>query len=182
MAAKPASVLALASSTPRTSASSISPAAIRVLAASIAAGSSVSKGVRLVTAEEWAAYPRKGSGGTFAEIGLYDNGYPAATLYLAPKPASGGQLELWTYKPLSSFVSLATAISLPPGYERALRLALAGELAPSYGRVLDETLVANIADAKTSVFGLNQAILGHPAGPPPAVPVPVPVSEAPPAE
>lgn len=143
---------------------------VRVLGGSIAAGSSVTKGLRLVTAEEWAAYPAKGAGGNFAEVLFYDGAYPTGTVWLAPKPATGGTLELFNYIALASFATLATVIDLPPGYERALRLCLAVELAPEFGRALDPTVEANAENAKASIFGLNAAILGTPNPPAPAPP------------
>jgi hypothetical protein len=152
---------------------------LKVLAASIAAGSSVSRPVMPVTAEQYAAYPKRGVGGNFAEVLLYDNGYPNGTIYLAPIPANGGTLELFNYIALTAFASLATAIDLPPGYERALRAAFALELYSEYPREAGasfETLKLAADEAKASIFGLNQAILGSPSGPPPQ---PVPVAAPP---
>ncbi len=157
----------------------------RVLAASIAAGSSIARPVRLISAEEWAAYPKRGVAGNFAEVAFYDNAYPNATLWLGPKPVAGGSLELFSYMKLAGFATLATVIDLPDGYERALRLTLAIELAPEYGRRVPPELVANANDAKLSIFGLNASILGHPNGPPPAAPPAPPAPaprEAPPAQ
>ncbi|MCE5309630.1 MAG: hypothetical protein LLG20_18505 [Acidobacteriales bacterium] len=155
---------------------------VRVLAASIAAGSSISRGVRLVTAEEWANYPKRGVGGAFAEVGFYDAGYPNATLYLGPIPANGGSLELFSYMALTAFASLSASIDLPPGYERALRTAFALELYYEYPResgVAVDALKMAADDAKASIFGLNQAIMGSPAGPPPQPVVVAPPPAAP---
>ena len=142
----------------------------KVLAASISAGSSVARPVRLVTAEEWAAHPKRGVAGNFAEVAFYDNGYPDSVLWLGPKPVAGGTLELYQYMPLTKFATLATTITLPDGYERALRNTLAVEMAEEYGRPVTKSLAAAAEDAKVSVFGLSLSILGNPNVTTPAAP------------
>ncbi len=106
----------------------------------------------VVPAEVWADGGRN-------RILYYDHGYPNGTVWLRPAPTDG-TLELYSYKPLTSFATLNTAIALPDGYERALQLNLAVDLAPSFGRALDANIIALANDAKMSIQGLNQAVLG----------------------
>jgi hypothetical protein len=84
------------------------------------------------------------------------------TLLFNPIPAYGGMVEIASYKPLQPFNALTDTVNLAPGYTRALRWALAFEMAPEYGRPVSQELASLAADAKTSITGLNQAILGKP--------------------
>lgn len=137
---------------------------LKIQAASILKASSVTKPVRLVSAEEWVAYPKKGVAGLFAEVGYYDAAYPDGTLWLGPKPTAGGTLELFNYIPLAALATLATVIALPPGYERMLANALGVEVAGAFGKPITQAMVGLAEDAKLSILGLNKAVLGAPMG------------------
>jgi hypothetical protein len=132
---------------------------------SVTAASSISKPLEIVSADKWAAYAEKGEQGNFGDVLFYDAGFPTATIYVAPRPTSG-LIELYTLRALAAFSALADTITLPNGYEHALRHELAITLAPEYGAPVSKTLMENAANAKTAVFGLNQATLGHPGNPP----------------
>lgn len=56
---------------------------------------------------------------------------------------------------LNSGLALGDTVTVPYGYELALRLALAVELAPQYGRPLDGTLAANAIAARNAIRSLN---------------------------
>jgi hypothetical protein len=85
-------------------------------------------------------------------------------VYLWPKPAAGGTIQIDSYKELATVAALGTALAFPPGYERMLANLLSPEIASAFGKQATEVMMALATDAKTSVFGLNQAALGHPAG------------------
>ena len=73
----------------------------------------------------------------------------------APPPGpSVNVLELWVWRLLTEFSSLDEEINFPPGYEKALRYALAAQLAIEQGRdsVIQEALAK---DAMTAIAGLN---------------------------
>ena len=148
------------------------PARIRSVAV---VSSGVSQDVQSATAEEWAGIRDTTRAGKFARRYLYDNGFPSATLRLWPVPATGGAIEVFSLKPLAQFASLSDAISLPPGYEQALRFAFASVLAPEYGSVLSAEIAQNAAEAKGAIASLNAANLGAPL-PAPPVPAAPPVA------
>ena len=131
--------------------------------------------IELCTVEQWGSYADKTRTGVYADLLWFDGAFPLATIYLIPKPGTGSNLELYSYKPLVTFATLADTVSLPSGYERAIIHTLAVELWPQY-RPGDPSasLVALAQDAKASIFGLNAAILGTPHSV--AVPVPPPIS------
>ena len=84
----------------------------------------------------------------------YDTGFPASTLRLWAVPSQANTLFIDSQKPLTSFSTLATAVSLPPGYERALRLNLAVELMPEF-QVSNPRLDAMAREAKGGIKRVN---------------------------
>lgn len=119
--------------------------------------------MRIVTVDEWRKVEDYTRGGKFAEVLFYNVTSPTVGhIYMWPTPATGGVLDLWSYKPMAQLASLATTITMPEGYERALRTLLALELASEYGAPAPETLLANAQSAKAAIVGLNAAVLGTP--------------------
>ena len=108
-----------------------------------------------ITAEEWAAITERGASGKVPRKLYYDNNYPLATLNLWPVPSAGGQLDLLTWEQLAQLPLLTTTFDMPPGYERALKLNLALQLAPLYRKPVDPQLAQNAAEAKAALRGLN---------------------------
>ena len=133
----------------------------------------VSMPVQIVTSERWSAFKDRTRTGKFADELYWDAGYPTATLYLWPNPATGS-LEVHSLKPLAAFGSLSDTINLPPGYEHALKYNLATCIAPEYGNNLNQELLTAInAEAKSALATLNAQTIGPPlpaSGPTPAVP------------
>lgn len=125
--------------------------------------------VAIVTSAQWTQPKDRTATSKFAKELYYDGGYPTGTIGLWPIVSSGSTLELYSLKPLASFASLGDTISLPPGYEQALRFALAGVLAPEYGSAMPPEYAAAAADARQSIAAMNMATLGA-AVPPAAVP------------
>jgi hypothetical protein len=127
----------------------------------------------IVTSEIWVQVKDRTATSKFAQQLYYDGAYPLGTVWLWPAPVTGSSLELYSLKPLAVFSALSATIDLPPGYEHALRCALASVLAPEYGRALPPEVAAAAAEAKTSIGTLNAQVLGPPlpaAGPAAAAP------------
>jgi len=125
--------------------------------------------VEIVTAERFSVIAADRSATSFWVKALwYNNGYPTGTITVWPTPyvSSPGTslMELDVYDELATLATLGTAIALPPGYERMLANMLGPEIASAFGKPVTELMMVLATDAKTSVFGLNQAIHGHPGG------------------
>lgn len=75
-----------------------------------------------------------------------------------PPPAPSGiyWLDLWVWRLLTQFAGLDEDVNFPPGYEKALRYALAAQLAVEYGR--DSAVQEALAnDAEMAIAGLNRS-------------------------
>lgn len=73
----------------------------------------------------------------------YDNNYSSGlgTIYLWPVPTSTTITGvLYAALPIGRVTSLSETFDLPPGYERMIVTNLAVEMAPGFGRVVDNTL------------------------------------------
>jgi hypothetical protein len=130
--------------------------------------SNIAHALEIVTAEQWAQIRDRSRAGKWAEFLFADYAFPDLTLYLTPTPASGGSLEIFSLKAMSS-VALADTLAWPVGYERAVQYALAADLAPSYGRVVSPDIAAAAKSAMDAIAGLNASVLGMPM--PAAAPV-----------
>jgi hypothetical protein len=79
---------------------------------------------------------------------------PITTPPPIPPGPSVNYLDLWVWRLLTQFSSLTESVEFPPGYEKALRYALAAQLAIEYGRdAVTQEALAN--DAEAAIEGLN---------------------------
>ena len=121
--------------------------------------------VAIVTSQQWTLPKDRSATSHFAKELYYDGGFPSGSIYLWPSPGSGSTLELFSLKPLAQFASLSDTINLPPGYEQALRFALAGVLAPEYGSALAPEVAASAAAAQSAIAAMNAATLAQTPAP-----------------
>ena len=112
--------------------------------------------LELISVDQWTAIGLKSQPGPWPKVCYYDMGYPLGTLYMFPQPSQGGELHLWTDNLFTDFLSLTTPVSLPQGYARFLKLALALELAPEYGKQPSPLLIDQYKQAKQAVKNLNR--------------------------
>ena len=133
--------------------------------------SGISFPVAIVPSQVWTQPKDRTTISKFAKELYYDGGYPTGFISLWPAPTSGSNLELYYLKPLAQFASLGDTINLPPGYEQALRFALAGVLAPEYGSAMPPEYAAAAAESKQAIAAMNAAVIGQgaPAAAVPAV-------------
>lgn len=111
--------------------------------------------VSIINRDEYEAIADKSSTGDVPMFIYVNYGAPNVTIYVYPVCPSG-TLNLSSEKPLSSIATLGTSLSLPNGYERALRLALAVELMPQYG-IMNQLIMANASKAKSDIKRVNSA-------------------------
>lgn len=88
-------------------------------------------------------------------IAFYFNSqYPLAEIKFNSIPESG-KFTVITVEPFEKFNNIVEPINLPSGYDRALKLALAIELAAEYNGTLKQETVALAEDAKRKIQNRN---------------------------
>jgi hypothetical protein len=126
----------------------------------------------IVSPEKWATIVDGYATGAFAEYLACDYDFPLATIYLWPVPPDGESLQMWSYKPLTGFASLTTAVNFPPGYTEVLKYLTALAVYPELpGARLDPAVPAKAQALKASLGQLNAVTIGSPV--PPAAPLPI---------
>lgn len=112
-----------------------------------------------LTDDGWAAVSQKAQTSDTPQVWYYNPTYPTGTLDLWPIPTSS-TLTGVMYAPtaVTQFTDLTTAVSVPPGYERALVKNLAVELAPAYGRKVDAVLAIQAQEAKAVIKRANNRL------------------------
>jgi hypothetical protein len=94
---------------------------------------------------------------------------PDVTVCLWPVPSEAMTLKLWSAKPITGTLTLATSLSLPPGYERMLAYVLAEDMAPEYQVEPSPTVVRKASAARKVLKRTNAEIpqMDMPYGVPP---------------
>lgn len=95
----------------------------------------------------------------------YSNSYPLGIIRTYPLGSSSYTLYILTEKPLTDFTTLDTALSMPPGTERALIYNLAIELAPEYNQKPDPYIVKIAAESLGLIRGKVAQVRGMDAYP-----------------
>ena len=93
---------------------------------------------------------------TLPEYLYMDTAYPLATIYLYPVPSVSVTLKLNTWQTLQSFSGLTTALSLPPGYQRAIEYSLAEEFGPEFGVKIPAKVEQTAMRARANIKSINR--------------------------
>lgn len=120
--------------------------------------------VRIVTQEEYNAFPKKDVQGI--PFVLYpDMGMPDMTVYLYLTPSANMTLNLLSQKVFTSFASLTTAVNFPPGYTQAIVASLSEIMAPEFGVALDPQIMklASLTRKKLKRINTQVPVLDSPA-------------------
>jgi len=114
--------------------------------------------IDMATDEEFAAITVRGLQNPWPTV-MYDNGnYPLRTLSVWPIPTQVQAVELWLWEPLTDYATLDNELNLPPGYERYLRFKLAVEIAPEFGKTVQDNVIASLMEAEANIKRLNQQV------------------------
>lgn len=90
------------------------------------------------------------TGEGFPEYLNFDGAYPLGTIRLFPTPSAALTLSLLTEKPITA-LTLDGTVSLPAGWERALKYNLAMEISGEYGQQLDAVSMKIANDSLVSI-------------------------------
>ena len=117
----------------------------------------------LLDDQEWAAMRVRSISST-VPLALYNDGAnPKSTLYLYGTPSVARDIELWVRHQTTDFASLATTVEVPAGYQKAMTMTLAENLAASnvFARLpgvgWSQFQAINAQKARAAIAGLNSA-------------------------
>lgn len=113
-----------------------------------------------LTEDAWSRVPIKTLTSPFPTSWYPSRAYPLDVLSFWPVPTSSS-LEGVIYAPtaVAEFSALSMAVALPPGYRRMLIKNLAADLCPSFERQATPMLIAQAADAKSTVKRSNKRLM-----------------------
>lgn len=111
--------------------------------------------MKVITKDEYAGIILKGTTSTYPLYLFSDNANPSTNISVWPVPTAINNLILYSWKPLSDLSTLSTTISLPPGYQRALRYNLAVDLSAEYGRQVPEAVATIAIESKAAIKRMN---------------------------
>jgi len=114
----------------------------------------VSFPVTEINQDEYNLITLKGMTQVLPRFFLYLNTYPNGTLTLWPAPQQALSFTMAVDRVLSA-VTLATVISYPPGYAKALRYCLAADLCPEYGKPVPPDVARTAKEAKADIKRAN---------------------------
>jgi len=108
---------------------------------------------------EWARIRTKETQSTFPSHLYYEVDPTIVTIYLWYVPVSATpDLVIYSEKSLAAYTATSDAVSLAPGYARAIAYNLAIDLAPEYGKEVPAAVIARAIEAKATLETHNLKI------------------------
>ncbi len=151
--------------------------------ARVTIGFNVQLPLELIGSSEWNAIEERGLTGNRPMKMWCDYGWPIATLRIWPVPASTASLILETWTQLTKFLALTDLLNFPPGYLQPFQFMLARDIAPSFQRQIDPTIVDSADKCERDIELLNSMLIrgAAPSPIPDQAPVPpnaIPMTQA----
>jgi hypothetical protein len=109
--------------------------------------------LQIITEAEYNAIADKTLGGGWPQVCFYDSGSPTGNVYFYPTGACTVTVNVLTQ--LSQFADLTTNYTLPPGYERAFKLTLPEEIAPTFRARLTPDMIRRAHQARRAIKRVN---------------------------
>lgn len=113
--------------------------------------------VEIISEADWYSIVDKTTTGDLVEKLWYNPTVTSSTgtVNVWPVPSATNTLTLVLWTPLTALASLATTVTLPNGWERALAFNLAVEIAPEYGKDAPASVVALARESKAEIKRRN---------------------------
>ena len=111
--------------------------------------------LEIINQDAWSGIQVKGVSSSIPTKLYNDGQIPLTNVYLWPIPSVANNIIFYSWKPLAQFANLATSFVFPPGYLKAMRYNLAVTLAPEYGKMPSELVLAGAAESKSSIKRMN---------------------------
>ena len=113
--------------------------------------------INVIDYDDYAVIKLKTLTNVYPEYLYFDKSNPVlGQIYLYPVPSTASTFNLYSRKALTVFTSLTNDITLPPGYERALKYCLAVDIAPEYQISAGQDIVALAVEAKAKLKRTNK--------------------------
>lgn len=109
------------------------------------------------TYDQYQSATIKATGALYPTRYAYINDFPNGRLFLWPVPSVAITLNISVQTQLAYPANLATVLSLPPAYARALQWELAAEMAPSYGYQFSQDQKDLLRSSKAAVKKSNHS-------------------------
>lgn len=113
--------------------------------------------VKIVSLNIWSGISIKNTTVTFPDYAYYEPEYPLGVIKFDSIPETGNTLKIVSKKQLSALPALTSEVDLPPGYSRFIRLGLAIELAPEFGKAIDNATAGTYRQATAALKRTNSA-------------------------
>lgn len=111
--------------------------------------------IRIHDEQWWLRQSTPAQTGTFVTDLYYRPSWPNGELFFWPVPSSANVIELMMRVPFA-IGTLNTTFSLPPGFEDAVTLTLAEEIAEAFGATPGPQLMQGAASARAQLFSNHQ--------------------------
>lgn len=111
--------------------------------------------LKLIDVESWQNIAVKETSGTFPLYLYINSGYPFTELNFWPVPTGPAQVILYTWHQLDVAANLDTILSLPQGYNRALKYNLAMEISSMFDKIPTAIVQRNAILSKSSINDIN---------------------------
>ena len=122
----------------------------------------VEEPIAMYSWDQWQTkVPVKKVTGSFPEICYDDGGFPLRTLSMWPIQSTGttNNVRIYSWQALTQPATLATAISVPPGYRQAFRFSLAVLLGAEFTATVPAAVVAIAGSSLALIKSLNMPSL-----------------------
>ena len=135
---------------------------VKIEAVSVVDAAGVEQTARPLNAAQWGDVVDKSRTGAYAEAYYCDFGLPTTNIWLTPKPGAG-TMNVRVMQAFTAFGNTAVSVGLMPGYEQALMLNLALDLAATLGKQVAPSLATFAAQSKDALVKLQADMIGIPA-------------------
>ena len=103
--------------------------------------------IEIASLNKWAGIRLKDTVLTYPDYVYYEPTYPLGTFSFSAIPVANNTVKIVSTKQLSALPALTVEVDLPPGYSRFIRLGLAVELAPEFGKSIGPEIAATYRHA-----------------------------------
>lgn len=111
--------------------------------------------VDIITLAQWAAIAQKSLTSDIPSVVYIEETPTYQKLNFYPKPNAVMQAIVYSKKPFTAFTAITDSISFSLGGTRALKLNMAVEIAPEYGKALSPDVVRDAASSKALLMRKN---------------------------